>query len=70
MGQSPIRPEIVWDTSKPLGDRKRIMDVSRARAIGFEVAITIESGVTEVTKWYSDNRNETGNRYDIFDGAR
>ena len=70
VGQSPIRPEIVWDTSKPLGDRKRIMDVSRARAIGFEVAITIESGVTEVTKWYSDNRNETGNRYDIFDGAR
>lgn len=70
VGQSPIRPEIVWDTSKPLGDRKRIMDVSRAKAIGFEVAITIESGVTEVTKWYSDNRNETGNRYDIFDGAR
>ena len=70
VGQSPIRPEIVWDTSKPLGDRKRIMDVSRAKAIGFEVAITIESGVTEVTKWYSDNRNETGNRYDIFDGVR
>lgn len=70
VGQSPIRPEIVWDTSKPLGDRKRIMDVSRARAIGFEVAITIESGVTEVTKWYSDNRNETGKRYDIFDGVR
>lgn len=70
VGQSPIRPEIVWDTSRPLGDRKRIMDVSRARAIGFEVAITIESGVTEVTKWYSDHRNETGNRYDIFDGVR
>ena len=70
VGQSPIRPEIVWDTSKPLGDRKRIMDVSRAQAIGFEAAITIESGVREVTKWYADNRNETGKRYDIFDGAR
>ena len=70
VGQSPIRPEIVWDTSKPLGDRKRIMDVSRAKAIGFEAAITIESGVREVTKWYADNRNETGKRYDIFDGAR
>ncbi len=70
VGQSPIRPEIVWDTSKPLGDRTRIMDVSRAKAIGFESAITIESGVREVTKWYADNRNETGKRYDIFDGAR
>ena len=70
VGQSPIRPEIVWDTSKPLGDRKRIMDVSRAKAVGFEAAITIESGVREVTKWYADNRNETGKRYDIFDGAR
>lgn len=70
VGQSPIRPELVWDTSKPLGDHKRIMDVSRAKAIGFEAAITIEAGVKEVTKWYLENRNETGKRYDIFDVAR
>jgi len=41
----------------------------RAKAIGFEAAITIEAGVKAVTKWYSENRNETGKRYDIFDGA-
>ena len=70
VGQSSTPLKITWDKSKPSGDRKRIMDVSRAKAIGFEAAITIEAGVKAVTKWYSENRNETGKRYDIFDGAR
>ena len=70
VGQSSTPLKITWDKSKPSGDRKRIMDVSRAKAIGFEAAITIAAGVKAVTKWYSENHNETGKRYDIFDGAR
>ena len=35
VGQSSTRPKIIWDNSKPWGDRKRIMAVSRAKAIGF-----------------------------------
>jgi hypothetical protein len=27
----PKKPKVVWDTSKPAGDKKRLMDMTRAR---------------------------------------
>jgi GDP-L-fucose synthase len=59
-------PEIVWDTSKPAGDRKRLMDISRARAIGFEPRITLSEGIAEVMKWYRENACRADTRYDVF----
>ena len=60
------RPEVVWDASKPVGDRKRVMDVSRAAAIGFKPLISIEEGVKSTMAWYKANRDKTGKRYDVF----
>ena len=60
------KPEVIWDTSKPMGDRKRLMDVTRARALGFEPAISIQTGVAEVMDWYRKNRTGTGERYNVF----
>jgi GDP-L-fucose synthase len=37
--------EIVWDIDKPAGDKKRLMDVSRAKEIGFTPEIKIEDGI-------------------------
>lgn len=69
VAQCEVKPKIVWDTSKPSGDRKRRLDTSRARAIGFKPAITIEEGIADVMRWYKENRNQTGKRYDIFNVA-
>lgn len=66
----PRKPELVWDASKPLGDRKRIMDVARAKAIGFEAEISIEEGVADTMRWYAANRDQTSKRYDIFNVAK
>src|SRR5207247_1169931 len=44
--------KIVYDTSKPAGDKRRVMDVSRAKKIGFERQIPIEQGVRETMDWY------------------
>jgi GDP-L-fucose synthase len=60
------KPEIVWDTSKPTGDRKRILDIAKARAIGYEPTITIEQGIKEVMDWYKENQGRIAQRYDIF----
>lgn len=60
------KPELVWDTSKPSGDRKRVMDISRAKAIGFEPVISIEKGIKEVIDWYLQNRDIADNRYNAF----
>jgi len=61
-----IKPEVIWDTSKPSGDKKRLMDVSRAKAIGFQPAISIEEGIKEVMDWYRENRDIVNKRYNVF----
>ena len=60
------RPEVVWDRSKPSGDRKRLMDISRARAMGWGPAIPLEVGVADVMEWYRRNRTKAAGRYDVF----
>lgn len=60
------KPEVVWDTSKPSGDKKRVMDISRAKAIGFQPMISIEEGIKEVMDWYLQNRDKVDDRYNVF----
>ncbi len=61
-----VKPEVVWDTSKPSGDKKRLMDMSRARAIGFQPIISIEEGIREVMDWYRKNKDIANKRYNVF----
>lgn len=60
------KPEVVWDTSKPSGDKKRLMDVSRSKALGFEPKISIEEGIKEVMHWYKENKDIINKRYNVF----
>lgn len=60
------KPKVVWDTSKPSGDKKRLMDISRARAIGFEPKFSIEKGIKEVMEWYKENKDIVNKRYNVF----
>jgi len=61
-----IKPKVVWDTSKPSGDKKRVMDISRATAIGFQPMISIEDGIKEVMDWYEENKDIVNKRYNVF----
>lgn len=61
-----IKPEVIWDTSKPSGDQKRLMDMSRANQIGFEPSISIEEGISETMNWYRENREIVMKRYNVF----
>lgn len=60
------KPEIVWDTSKPSGDKKRLMDVKRAESIGFKPEISLKDGIQEVMSWYRDNKSEIDKRFNVF----
>lgn len=61
------RPPVVrWDTSKPAGDPVRVMDISRARSLGFMPRLTLEEGVASTMNWYAANRDRTDTRYDVF----
>jgi GDP-L-fucose synthase len=45
--------EIVWDTSKPNGQPRRKLDVTRARELfGFEAKTTLREGLERTVAWY------------------
>ena len=48
--------EVEWDTSKPDGQPKRYLDVSRCKELlGFEAKISLEDGIQETVEWYRAN---------------
>lgn len=62
----PARPRVEWDQAKPRGDDRRVLDMGRARALGFEPEVPLRRGVAEVVRWYRDNRAVAAARYDVF----
>lgn len=40
--------EIIWDTSKPDGTPRKLMDVSKLEALGWKASITLEQGIKMV----------------------
>ena len=48
--------EVAWDTTKPDGQPKRYLDVTRAKELlGFEATISLEEGIRETVAWYKEN---------------
>lgn len=58
--------QITWDTTKPAGDAKRLMDMTRAASHGFKPLISIEEGIKETIDWYTKNCDTANNRYNAF----
>jgi len=51
--------EVVWDTSRPNGQPRRKLDVSRAKErFGFEATTSFEDGLRSTIAWYEANRDE------------
>lgn len=51
------RGEIIWDISKPDGQPRRCLDVTRAKDyFGFESEINIEDGLKETILWYINEK--------------
>ena len=44
--------DILWDTSKPEGTPRKLLDVSRLRALGWTPTITLEDGIKKAYEWY------------------
>jgi GDP-L-fucose synthase len=53
---TPYRGEIVWDTSRPNGQARRVFDVSKATAdLGFTARVTLDEGLRRTLEWYRAN---------------
>ena len=55
--------EIVWDSSRPNGQPRRMLDVSRARErFGFTARTTFDQGLAKTIAWYREHRHEIAAR--------
>jgi GDP-L-fucose synthase len=61
--------DIMWDITKPKGDAKRLMDMTRASGYGFKTEISLEEGIKETIAWYIQNKQQLSNRYNAFTDA-
>jgi GDP-L-fucose synthase len=50
---SGYRGEIIWDTSKPSGQRIRSYDVGRITALGWKPKLTLRQGIEDTYGWFS-----------------
>lgn len=46
---------LVFDSSKPDGTPRKLMDVSRLRALGWEASISLEDGLASAYEWFKNN---------------
>lgn len=47
---------IVWDTSKPDGTPRKLMNVDRLRALGWQYRIDLEQGLINTYAWFLENQ--------------
>ena len=53
--------KIVWDTTKPNGQPRRLLDVSRAREkFGFSAEVKLDEGLRRTIEWYLSVRGKRG----------
>lgn len=58
--------EIIWDTSKPSGDKMRIMNTDRAEKYGICASVPLKDGIQETLLWYKSNVELANGRYNSF----
>jgi GDP-L-fucose synthase len=51
---SGFKGEIKWDTGKPDGTPRKVLDVSRIKALGWKPTITLEQGILSTIAWYRE----------------
>jgi GDP-L-fucose synthase len=59
-------PKIIFDSSNPSGDKKRVLNTERAKEYGFSPKTSFDKGIKKTIEWYEKNKDSNKCRYDIF----
>ncbi len=49
--------EIKFDTAKPDGAPRKLMNVDRLKSMGWEYSVTLENGLALAYKWFLENQD-------------
>ena len=50
--------DITWDASKPDGTPRKVLDVSKIRALGWNASIPLQDGIAATYTWYRTHLDE------------
>ena len=50
--------DIVWDTTKPDGAPRKLMNVERLAALGWRYSYDLETGLADAYQWFLDNQDK------------
>ena len=50
--------KIEWDSSKPDGTKRKLMDVSRINNLGWTPKFSLEDGISKTYEWFLKNLND------------
>lgn len=51
-----FKGEILWDSSKPDGTPRKILDSTRINSLGWHSKISLREGISSTLNWYRENR--------------
>ena len=62
------RPEVFFDTSKPSGDKRRVLDTERIKSLGWFPEVSLEEGIKRTIEWYNRNKDKdiSQNQYNVL----
>jgi GDP-L-fucose synthase len=50
--------ELEFDTTKPDGTPRKLMDISRLKALGFEAKVSLRDGLADTYQWFLNNQGD------------
>jgi GDP-L-fucose synthase len=57
-----FKGELTFDTSKPDGSPRKLMDVSRLKKLGWQASITLEQGLVSTYQWFLEQGSKSSLR--------
>jgi GDP-L-fucose synthase len=48
--------EIIWDSTKPDGTPRKVLDVTKIKNLGWKPSISLDEGIIQTIQWYQENK--------------
>ncbi len=55
---NPLKGEIVWDSTKPDGTPRKLMDNSKLEVQGWSSSIELKKGIKLTYQWFKDSQSK------------
>jgi len=54
--QTGFKGKITWDSSRPNGTPRKVLDITKITKLGWKPSITLDQGIASTVKWYQENK--------------